>query len=287
MDGLMKPVDVFPGSSKLVEGKLPSESLLLLGPSGIGKTIFCKQFIYNGLVIGEPCIYVATDESPEEISESMKSYGFDIEQYRDNDMFRIIDCYSWKLGGRSSSKYSVDNPADLSMISMGVDRAMRGLEKTRLVLDSITGLTSICNHNVTVFSKFLQIIVARIRLRNGNAIFTAAPDAHEKQFISFLRLTFDGTLEMKDDESGKEIQRLLRIFSFKGAKHKTNWTPFEITDKGIIVKSDVELRCVMCSKLIDWKPYIEEVGVKKLSFDSEECAKTYKKLKSLYGEDFE
>jgi KaiC/GvpD/RAD55 family RecA-like ATPase len=170
---------------------------------------------------------------------------------------------------------------------MGVDRAMRGLEKTRLVLDSITGLTSICNHNVTVFSKFLQIIVARIRLRNGNAIFTAAPDAHEKQFISFLRLTFDGTLEMKDDESGKEIQRLLRIFSFKGAKHKTNWTPFEITDKGIIVKSDVELRCVMCSKLIDWKPYIEEVGGKKLSFDSEECAKTYKKLKSLYGEDFE
>ena len=74
----MKPVDVFPGSSKLVE-EVPSASLLLLGPSGIGKTIFCKQFLFNGLIIDEPCIYVTTDESPEEIGKSMKSFGFDIE----------------------------------------------------------------------------------------------------------------------------------------------------------------------------------------------------------------
>jgi len=283
----MKPVDVFPGSSKLVAGKVPFGSLLLLGPSGIGKTIFCKQFLYNGLIIGEPCIYVATDESPREISESMKRYSFDIEPYKDTGIFRIIDCYSWKLATKSSSEYAVNNPADLATVSMAIDRAGRNLKNIRLILDSITGLTSICNHDATVFSKFLQIIVARIRLMNGNAIFTAAPEAHEHKFLSFLRLTFDGTLEMKDDESGKEIKRLLRTFSLKGAKHKTHWTPFEITDKGIVVKSDVELRCVMCSKLIDWEPYVEKVEGKKLSFDSEECARTYKKLKSLYGEDFE
>jgi KaiC/GvpD/RAD55 family RecA-like ATPase len=282
----MKPVDVFPGSSRLVEGKMPSESLLLLGPSGIGKTIFCKQFLYNGLISGDPCIYVTTDESPEEIGKSMKSFGFDIEPYKKSGMFRIIDCYSWKLGGKSSSEYAVNNPADLAAISIAIEKARHDLEKIRLVLDSITGLTSICNHNVTVFSKFAQIIVARIRLMNGNAIFTAAPEAHDQQFLSFLRLMFDGTLEMKGDESGKEVKRLLRIFSLKGAKHKTIWTPFEISDKGIIVKSDVELRCLMCSKIIEWEPYVEVIGGKKYSFDSVECANTYKKLKSLYAEDF-
>ena len=283
----MKPVDVFPGSSRLVEGEVPSESLLLLGPSGIGKTIFCKQFLYNGLVIGEPCIYLTTDESPEEICKSMKSLGFDIEPYKNSGIFRIIDCYSWKLGGKSSSEYAVSNPADLATVSITIEKARQDLKKIRLVLDSITGLTSICNHNVTVFSKFLQIVVARIRLMNGNAIFTVAPEAHDQQFLSFLRLTFDGTLEMKEDESGKEIKRLLGVFSLKGAKHMTHWTPFEITDKGIIVKSEVELRCVMCSKLIEWEPHVEIVGGKKYNFDSPRCATTYKKLKSLYGEDFE
>ncbi len=283
----MKSVDVFPGSSRLVEGEMPSQSLLLLGPSGIGKTIFCKQFLYNGLIIGEPCIYVATDESFEEVGKSMKSIGFDIQPYRDKGMFRIVDCYSWKLGSESSSEYVVNNPADLATVSIAIEKARHGLKKIRFVLDSITGLTSICNHNVTVFSKFLQIVVARIRLMDSNAIFTAAPEAHDPQLVSCLRLTFDGTLEMKEDESGKEIKRLLRIFSLKGAKHKTHWTPFEITGTGIIVKSEIEQRCVMCSKLIEWEPRVETIDGKKYSFDSLECASTYKKLKRLYGEYFE
>ena len=287
----MKTADVFPGSSILVEGQVPSESLLLLGPSGIGKTIFCKQFLYNGLITGRPCIYVTTDEAPEEICTSMKNYGFDVEPYKETDTFRIIDCYSWKLGRKSSSEYTVNNPADLATLSMTIDKATRGLKKIHLVLDSITGLKSICNHNETTFSKFLQMTVARINLINSYAIITAAPEAHNQQFLSFLRLTFGGILEMKGDDSGKEIKRLLRIFSLRGARHKTHWTPFEITNKGIAIKNAVKNetgnRCVMCSKLIKGDPQVEIVKGKKLSFDSEECAKTYRKLKSLYGEDFE
>ena len=287
----MKPVAVFPSLSKLVEGQVPPQSLLLLGPSGIGKTIFCKQFLYDGIIVGQPCIYMATDESPEEICKSMKSFGFDIDRDDKAGMLRIIDCYSWKLGRKSSNKYTVNNPANLATLSMTIEKATRGLKKTRLVLDSITGLTSICNHNVTTFSKFLQIIVARIRLTNGYAIFTAAPEAHNKQFLSFLRLTFGGILEMKGDETGKEIKRLLRIFSLRGARHQTHWTPFEITNEGIeirnVTKKENGNRCLMCSKLIGGKPDVEIVEGKKLSFDSAECAKTYRKLKSVYGEDFE
>jgi len=284
---LIKTEDVFPGSTGLVEGQFPSQSLLLIGPSGIGKTIFCKQFLYNGLIIGEPCIYVAYDESPEEIGKSMKSFGLDIEPYKNSGLFRIVDCYSWKLGGASSSEFAVDNPADLAAVSKAIDNATRSLRKIRLVLDSITGLTSICSHSLTYFSKFLQIVVAKIRMMNGNAIFTAAPEAHDQQFMSFLRSIFEGTLEMKEDESGKEIKRLLRIFSLKGVKHKTHWTSFEITNSGIIVKSEFELRCVMCSRLIKREPHVEIFGDKKYNFDSPECASTYKKLKSLYGEYFE
>jgi KaiC/GvpD/RAD55 family RecA-like ATPase len=77
----MKMLDVFPGSRRLVRGTIPSSSLLLMGPSGVGKTIFCKHFFYNGILMGEPCIYVTTNETPEEIKTSMKTFGLDIEQY--------------------------------------------------------------------------------------------------------------------------------------------------------------------------------------------------------------
>ena len=287
----MTTVDVFPGSARLVEGHMPPSSLLLIGPSGIGKTIFGKQFLYNGLIHEEPGIYLSTDESPERIEESMKSFGFKVSTYKNNGTFRVVDCYSWKVGNKSSSNHSVSNPADLATVSATIDKARQGLNKTRLVLDSITGLMTICSHNLTYFSKFLQIIVAKTRTTNSNAIFLVSPEAHDQVFMSYLREIFDGTLEMKmeteKNESGEEIKRLLRLFSLKGGKHKTHWTPFEITNNGILVKSEKELRCVMCSRLIEWEPHREIIEGKEYNFDSTECANNYKKLKSLYGQSFE
>jgi hypothetical protein len=110
---------------------------------------------------------------------------------------------------------------------------------------------------------------------------------HDPQFISYLRQIFDGTLEMKNDESGKEIKRLLRVFSLKGAEHKTTWAPFEITDRGIIVGSETELRCMNCGRIIEWGTHIEVINGKEYTFDSTECSGTYKSLKNIYGESFQ
>jgi KaiC/GvpD/RAD55 family RecA-like ATPase len=287
----VKKIDVFPGSRVLVGGEMPPSSLFLMGPSGIGKTVFSKQFIYNGLVNGETGIYLATDESPTRIQESMKKLGMDVDSYINNNDFRIIDCYSWKIGGKSCSQYCVSNPDNLATVSMAIDKARRNLKKTRLVMDSITGLMSFCDHNLKFFSKFLQVIVAQTRNSDSNAIFLSSSEAHDKVFMSYMREIFDGTLEMKmetkESKSGEEIRRLLRLFSLKGAKHKTQWVVFEITKDGIILKSEKELRCVMCSNRIDWEPHLEIIGGKQYIFDSSECATTYKKLKALYGESFE
>jgi KaiC/GvpD/RAD55 family RecA-like ATPase len=282
---------VFPGSRKLVEGEVPPASLFLIGPSGVGKTIFSKQFIYSGLVNGESGIYLTTDESPDRIQESMKKLRMNIDTYIDNDKFRIIDCYSWKIGGKSCSKYCVSNPDNLATVSMAIEKARRGLKKSRLVMDSITGLMSFCDHNLKFFSKFLQVIVAQNRDSESNAVFLASSEAHDRVFTSYMREIFDGTLEMKmetkESESGDEIKRLLRLFSLKGAKHKTKWVVFEIANNGIILKSEKEIRCVMCSRQIDWEPHLEIIEGKQYSFDTAECATTYKRLKALYGESFE
>ena len=282
----MSAVDVFPGSRRLVNGQVPSSSLLLIGPTGVGKTIFSKQFLYNGLTAGEPCIYVSTSESPEEIEKSMKRFGFDVESYKDEKMFRIIDACSWKLGGASSSEYVVESQQNyLTAISIKIKQAKQGLNNYRLMLDSISELTALCSNESVL--NFLQIHTTRIRLEGGKAIYTVASGAHDLHFMNLLRLLFDGIVEMKIDDSGKEIKRLIRIFSLKGVKHRTSWMPFEITDKGVAVKSETELRCALCSKLIDWEPITETIDGKQYPFDCMDCLNTYKKFKSVYGSNFE
>jgi len=150
---------------------------------------------------------------------------------------------------------------------------------------------TICNHNLTFFSKFLQVIAAKNRAADSNALFLVTPEAHDQVFMSYLREIFDGTLEMKMEtkksETSEECLRLLRLFSLKGAKHRTNWTPFEITNEGINVKRETDTRCLMCSRLIEWEPHVEVIEGKEYNFDSAECASTYKRLRSLYGPSFE
>ena len=282
----MKTADVFPGSTKLVKGVIPSSSLLLVGPTGVGKTIFCKHFLYNGLKIDEPIIYVTTSETPEEIESSMKTFGLDISPYKEKNMVRIVDGCSWKIGRSSSSKYAVDSQQNyLTAISIKIKKAQQDYNNIRFVFDSVSELTALCDPDSVL--NFLQVLTTKIRLAGGKAIFTVATGAHDKNFMNLLRLTFDGILEMKLDETGNEIKKLLRIFSLKGIGHKTSWTPFEITDKGISLQRESQLRCSLCSKPIDLEPIYERIEGKKYPFESLECLNTYKKFKSIYGTNFE
>ena len=217
----------------------------------------------------------------------MNTFSFMTGTCKDNSLFRIVDCYSWKTGGKSLSNWAISNPSDLATLSSTIENSIRGLTRVRFVFDSITGLVSSCSYNNTFFNKFLGILTAKIKAVGGTSIFIIAPEAHDQQFISNLRQVFDGVLEMKEDETGTEIKRLLRIFSLKGASHKTHWTPFEITSHGIMVKSELEQRCAMCSRVIQDEPLVEVVGGNKYFFDSSECVSTYRRLKALYGESFQ
>jgi KaiC/GvpD/RAD55 family RecA-like ATPase len=40
-------------------------------------------------------------------------------------------------------------------------------------------------------------------------------------------------IDLKLEEAEEQLARFLRIYSLKGAKHSTQWYPFEITENGI------------------------------------------------------
>jgi non-specific serine/threonine protein kinase len=282
----MRDLEVFPGSSILVKGKIKPSSILLIGPTGSGKTVFCKHFFFNGLLIGEPCIYITTCETPKEIESSMKNFGMNIKPFKEKNLIRVVDGCSWKSGIKTSSEFAVDAQQNyLTAISIKIKKAQEGLINPRFVFDSVSEMTALSDPDSVL--NFLQVLTTRIRLEGGKAIFVVASGAHDEHFLNLLRLTFDGILEMRLDETNEEIKRLLRIFSLKGVRHKTNWIPFEITDKGIVLHSESKIRCSLCSKPIEWEPIYETFEEKKIPFDSQDCVKTYKKFKSVYGSNFE
>lgn len=278
--------EVFPGSRWLVRGPVPSGSYLLIGPTGAGKTIFCKHFLYNGLLEGKSTIFLSTSESPQDLIQSFKSFGFDIESFYRKDLLRIVDCYSWKIGERSTSSFVVGSRRNHFLeVQINFDKARQNLQNIYVAYDSLSDLVSL-GETPTV-NLFLQAFIARVRAANGIGFFTIAADTHDDKLMNSLRIQFDGVIEMKIDDSGMDLKRLIRIFSLKRAQHNTAWTPFEITNQGIVVKRTIDTRCSLCGKIIETMPIAEHIDDKTYWFDSHECVRTYKKFKALYGPYFE
>ena len=229
----MTPSEIFPGSNILIHEPIDSGLLLLAGPPGVGKSTFCKQSIYNSLSDGNPIVYMATEESPPMIVETMSKFGWDPSPYMEKGTMRIIDSFS-HMSDDSLFNFCITNPEDLSEVSETLDKASSGLPKIRFVLDSITSLA--LNVGPGAGQRFIRTIINKLRASRALGICVLDAGILDETFLNFLRFIFDGVLEMTLVESKGKMQRLIRVYSLKMGRHDTDWHEFQITNRGITIK---------------------------------------------------
>jgi KaiC/GvpD/RAD55 family RecA-like ATPase len=64
-----------PGFDEILNGGIPKRNVILLsGGPGTGKSIFSMQFLWNGLQMGEPGIYVALEEHPVQVRDKYEEF---------------------------------------------------------------------------------------------------------------------------------------------------------------------------------------------------------------------
>ena len=270
--------EVFPGASFLVNGEIPHGIYLLTGPSGAGKTTFCKTFIANGLANKEIGIYLSTDEDCRQIQASIQNLVE--EKDRMEDDLRLIDAYSWRVqGAQANAPFVAVNPGDLTGLMIACHKVCQNASKPRFVFDSITDLEVQSDSSTTL--KFVQVVTAKMRSLNALSFFTLLPTAHDGMFVSKVRTMFDGIFEMRIDDTGLELTRLFRVFSIKGVSHQTRWIVFTISKNGISMVEDDTPRCAWCGGVIPYEPHKEIVDGLSYMFHSTGCIDNFKKRSAL------
>jgi KaiC/GvpD/RAD55 family RecA-like ATPase len=79
------------GLDDIINGGLPKQSITLVsGPPGGGKSIFCFQFLYEGIRNGEKCLFLTLDKKVEGILTQAREVGFDFQSAIEQNLANFI-----------------------------------------------------------------------------------------------------------------------------------------------------------------------------------------------------
>ncbi len=206
-------------------GGLPERaSVLLVGVPGAGKTTFCNQFIYEGLKKGEGAIHITLNATPEEIINSMKSFGWDV----NGKPLKFIDAYSWQMGVEEGKE--VVNPANLTNFTIAVTKAlteMRNQNVKRVVIDSLSTMFLFVPKDLCL--RFVSMLSARLKGAGMTILIAVEEGMHTPDIITALNSITDGTINfvMENDT------RLLKINRMRETRNLPITLKFKISESGI------------------------------------------------------
>ena len=298
------------GSLSLPGIYLPLQSigpkiLLLSGPSGVGKTMYCRQFLLEGLLKGDKCIFISTDLSKMQFNSLFSK----VENKNILDRMEFINpCDDMPLlnndetavtGKRISNaillalKRSIEigSTNDMQAASSNQKREGEDVDGTerpmRLVIDSMTHTLLLIGEQALI--EFVMDLTHILKGSNVAAILTLTTSSVDQRMVSNLSSIVDGIIEMRLKEDSNDMAtRSIRVRHLKGVYYDPKWTTFKITNKGTIIfrkeqhsslRTPYEMTCALCAKPIIGTPLVKS----DLIFDSKECMEIYYRLENAYG----
>ncbi|BAA29356.1 252aa long hypothetical protein [Pyrococcus horikoshii OT3] len=231
-----------PGVDEILHGGIPERNVVLLsGGPGTGKTIFSQQFLWNGLKMGEPGIYVALEEHPVQVRQNMAQFGWDVKPYEEKGMFAMVDAFTAGIGkSKEYEKYIVHDLTDIREFIEVLRQAIRDINAKRVVVDSVTTLYI----NKPAMARSIILQLKRVLAGTGcTSIFVSQVSVGERGFGGpGVEHGVDGIIRLDLDEIDGELKRSLIVWKMRGTSHSMRRHPFDITDKGIIVYPDKVLK---------------------------------------------
>ncbi len=121
---------------EILAGGIPEGFFVALtGMPGTGKTIACLHFVWAGLVAGENCVYVTTEESRESIIRQAAQFRMDFRTAIEKDRLVVIDA----LMKEREDEWSLKDVVIDEMLQKVIEAKKRlGRETSRLVIDSLS-----------------------------------------------------------------------------------------------------------------------------------------------------
>jgi circadian clock protein KaiC len=218
------------GLDAITGGGLPrGRPTLVCGSAGCGKTLFAMEFLVRGATeFGEPGVFVAFEERPEELAQNVRSLGFDVESLVRRKKLLLDHVQIERSEIEETGEY------DLEGLFLRLGNAIDTVKAKRVVLDTLETLFSSFGNEAVVRAE-LRRLFRWLKDRGVTAIITAERGDGTLTRHGLEEYVSDCVILLDHRVSGEVATRRLRVVKYRGTSHGTNEYPFLIDERGIEV----------------------------------------------------
>ncbi|MBN1502351.1 AAA family ATPase [Candidatus Woesearchaeota archaeon] len=222
----------------MIGGGLPKNSIVgLLGPAGVGKSIFAMQFVLCGAKAGGKSVFISLEEPRENIDRVLRIMDWG-KEFRDYEKKRLISvlCISY---------------TDLEkMYSTLFKKISNDARIKRLVIDSFNCFFSYCNYSnmsaddykLNEMRKIMNASFSMFRAKELNTLLILEDtDDLSDPINRHIPFMVDGIIRL-DFLSLGNLERRIFIPKMRWTEQYESSLPFKITRKGIVLQKDKDLR---------------------------------------------
>lgn len=215
-----------PGLDEVTLGGMPvGRATLLSGTAGSGKTVLGVQFLVAGVTrFGQNGVLVTFEEDPKDVAQNVASFGWELGQLVAQNKIAIVDATPEpgeavvEAGGH-----------DLAALLARIERAIREVGASRVVLDSVGALLAQFS-NRQIIRRELQRIVSALRELRVTT-FIALERTEGEGSIGPNRIeefVVDNVILLRNREEMEKRRRTLEVLKFRGSPHGKGEYPFTI-----------------------------------------------------------
>ena len=204
-------------------GFIPNDVYLVTGGTGTGKTLFCCQFLWEGLQRGENGIFFSLEELPEDILSDAEAFGWDFKKYIEQKKFTI----------------QYYDPFEMMDIATEVKDVIKKVGAKRVVVDSTSIFGMIFESEHELRKKMYEFI--KVLKGTGCVVVMTAEILEEQKGLSRYgveEFVVDGVIVLNFLGIGDVASRSLLIRKMRRTDHGTNVYPFSITKNGIKLEKE-------------------------------------------------
>ena len=218
------------GLDEITFGGLPKgRPTLVCGSTGSGKTLMAMEFLVRGATVyNEPGVFMAFEETAEELAQNVSSLGFDLNKLIEQKKI-VVDYVKVER-----SEIEETGEYDLEGLFVRLNYAIDSIGAKRVVLDTIESLFAGLN-NEAILRAELRRLFHWLKDKGVTAIITAERGESTLTRYGLEEYVSDCVILLDHRVQNQISTRRLRIIKYRGSVHGTNEYPFLIDELGISI----------------------------------------------------